>query len=63
MNSLNDWEKARREEELNQELKRQNNLLEQQRWEQHFSNQKQQAALDEQKSSCSRTTRNIKREK
>lgn len=48
MNSLNDWEKARREEELNQELKRQNNLLEQQRWEQHFSNQKQQAALDEQ---------------
>lgn len=36
-------EKARREEELNQELKRQNNLLEQQ-----FSNQKQQAALDEQ---------------
>ena len=48
MNSLNDWEKARREEELNQELKRQNNLLEQQRWEQQFSNQKQQAALDEQ---------------
>ena len=48
MNNLNDWEKARREEELNQELKRQNNLLEQQRWEQHFSNQKQQAALDEQ---------------
>lgn len=48
MNSLNDWEKARREEELNQELKRQNNLLEQQRWDQHFSNQKQQAALDEQ---------------
>ena len=48
MNSLNDWEKTRREEELNQELKRQNNLLEQQRWEQHFSNQKQQAALDEQ---------------
>lgn len=41
-------EKARREEELNQELKRQNNLLEQQRWEQQFSNQKQQAALDEQ---------------
>lgn len=48
MNNLNDWEKARREEELNQELKRQNNLLEQQRWEQQFSNQKQQAALDEQ---------------
>lgn len=48
MNNLNDWEKARREEELNQELKRQNSLLEQQRWEQHFSNQKQQAALDEQ---------------
>ena len=48
MNSLNDWEKARREEELNQEIKRQNNLLEQQRWEQQFSNQKQQAALDEQ---------------
>lgn len=48
MNNLNDWEKARREEQLNQELKRQNNLLEQQRWEQHFSNQKQQAALDEQ---------------
>ena len=48
MNSLNDWEKARREEELNQELKRQNNSLEQQRWEQQFSNQKQQAALDEQ---------------
>ena len=48
MNSLNDWEKARREEELNQELKRQNNLLEQQRWEQQFSNQKQQAVLDEQ---------------
>ena len=47
MNNLNDWEKARREEELNQELKRQNNLLEQQRWEQQFSNQKQQAALDE----------------
>ena len=41
MNNLNDWEKARREEELNQELKRQNNLLEQQRWEQQFSNQKQ----------------------
>ena len=48
MNNLNDWEKARREEELNQELKRQNNSLEQQRWEQQFSNQKQQAALDEQ---------------
>ena len=48
MNNLNDWEKARREEELNQELKRQNNLLEQQRWEQQFSNQKRQAALDEQ---------------
>ena len=48
MNNLNDWEKARREEELNQELKRQNNLLEQQRWELQFSNQKQQAALDEQ---------------
>lgn len=48
MNNLNDWEKARQEEELNQELKRQNNLLEQQRWEQQFSNQKQQAALDEQ---------------
>ena len=48
MNNLNDWEKARREEELNQELRRQNNLLEQQRWEQQFSNQKQQAALDEQ---------------
>lgn len=48
MNNLNDWEKARREEELNQELKRQNNLLEQHRWEQQFSNQKQQAALDEQ---------------
>ena len=48
MNNWNDWEKARREEELNQELKRQNNLLEQQRWEQQFSNQKQQAALDEQ---------------
>ncbi len=48
MNNLNDWEKVRREEELNQELKRQNNLLEQQRWEQQFSNQKQQAALDEQ---------------
>ena len=48
MNNLNDWEKAHREEELNQELKRQNNLLEQQRWEQQFSNQKQQAALDEQ---------------
>ena len=48
MNNLNDWEKARREEELNQELKRQNSLLEQQRWEQQFSNQKQQAALDEQ---------------
>lgn len=48
MNNLNDWEKARREEELNRELKRQNNLLEQQRWEQQFSNQKQQAALDEQ---------------
>ena len=48
MNNLNDWEKARRYEELNQELKRQNNLLEQQRWEQQFSNQKQQAALDEQ---------------
>ena len=48
MNNLNDWEKARREEELNQELKRQNNLLEQQRWEQQFSNQKQQAALNEQ---------------
>ena len=48
MNNLNDWEKARREEELNQELKRQNNLLEQKRWEQQFSNQKQQAALDEQ---------------
>ena len=48
MNNLNDWEKARREEQLNQELKRQNNLLEQQRWEQQFSNQKQQAALDEQ---------------
>ena len=48
MNNWNDLEKARREEELNQELKRQNNLLEQQRWEQQFSNQKQQAALDEQ---------------
>ena len=48
MNNLNDLEKARREEELNQELKRQNNLLEQHRWEQQFSNQKQQAALDEQ---------------
>ena len=48
MNNWNNWEKARREEELNQELKRQNNLLEQQRWEQQFSNQKQQAALDEQ---------------
>ena len=48
MNNLNDWEKARREEELNQELKRQNNLLEQQRWEQQVSNQKQQEALDEQ---------------
>ena len=48
MNNLNDWEKARREEELNQELRRQNNLLEQQRWEQQFSNQKQQVALDEQ---------------
>ncbi|MBZ2083529.1 PASTA domain-containing protein [Streptococcus oralis] len=48
MNNLNDWEKARREEELNQELKRQNNLLEQQRWEQQESNQKQHAALQEQ---------------
>ncbi|KJQ73971.1 serine/threonine protein kinase [Streptococcus infantis] len=48
MNNWNDWEKARREEELNQELKRQNNLLEQQRWEQKVSNQKQQEALDEQ---------------
>ena len=48
MNNHNDWEKARREEELNQELKRQNNLLEQQRWEQQESNQKQHAALQEQ---------------
>ena len=48
MNNWNDLEKARREEELNQELRRQNNLLEQQRWEQQFSNQKQQVALDEQ---------------
>lgn len=48
INSLNNWERDLREAERNQELRRQNNLLEQQRWEQQESNQKQHAALQEQ---------------
>jgi non-specific serine/threonine protein kinase len=45
---LNNWERDFRDAERNQELRRQNNLLEQQRWEQQESNQKQHAALQEQ---------------
>lgn len=45
---MNNWERNFREAERNQELRRQNNLLEQQRWEQQESNQKQHAALQEQ---------------
>jgi len=45
---LNNWERDLRDAERNQELRRQNNLLEQQRWEQQESNQKQHAALQEQ---------------
>ena len=45
---MNNWERNLREAERNQELRRQNNLLEQQRWEQQESNQKQHAALQEQ---------------
>ena len=48
INSLNNWERDLRDAERNQELRRQNNLLEQQRWEQQESNQKQHAALQEQ---------------
>ena len=45
---MNNWERDFRDAERNQELRRQNNLLEQQRWEQQESNQKQHAALQEQ---------------
>lgn len=45
---MNNWERDLRDAERNQELRRQNNLLEQQRWEQQESNQKQHAALQEQ---------------
>ena len=45
---MNNWERDFRDAERNQELRRQNNLLEQQRWDQQESNQKQHAALQEQ---------------
>ena len=45
---MNNWERDLRDAERNQELRRQNNLLEQQRWDQQESNQKQHAALQEQ---------------
>lgn len=45
---MNNWERDLRDAERNQELRRQNNLLEQQRWEQQESNQKQHAVLQEQ---------------
>ncbi len=45
---MNNWERDFRDAERNQELRRQNNLLEQQRWEQQESNQKQHPALQEQ---------------
>ena len=44
---MNNWERDFRDAERNQELRRQNNLLEQQRWEQQESNQKQRAALQQ----------------
>ena len=45
---MNNWERDLRDAERNQELRRQNNLLEQQRWDHQESNQKQHAALQEQ---------------